>query len=158
MAVTSRVARPLLASMFIAGGIDSIRHPESKAKKADKVGRPIAEAVGLPDDPVTLVRLNGAVQVAGGALLAVNKMPRLASVALACSLVPTTLAGHPFWEEVDETAKKQQRTQFLKNMAMLGGLLLSAADTGGRPSVPWRARKSAGHAVEKAAEMLPSRG
>lgn len=157
MAVTTRVARPLLASMFIVGGIDSIRHPDAKAKKADKVGRSIAEVVGLPDDPVTLVRLNGAVQVAGGVLLAANKLPRLASLALAGSLVPTTLAGHPFWEEVDENAKKQQRTQFLKNMGMLGGLLLSATDTGGRPSLSWRARKSAGRAADKVADVLPDR-
>jgi uncharacterized membrane protein YphA (DoxX/SURF4 family) len=157
MALTTRVARPLIAGMFVAGGIDSIQHPEAKAKKADKVGRPIATAIGLPDDPITLVRLNGAVQVAGGVLLAANKLPRLASLALAGSLVPTTLAGHPFWEEVDETVKKRQRTQFLKNMAMLGGLLLSAADRGGRPSLSWRARRSTARAAEKASTVLPTR-
>jgi uncharacterized membrane protein YphA (DoxX/SURF4 family) len=158
MALTTRVARPLIAGMFVAGGIDSIQHPEGKAKQADKVGRPIAEAIGLPDDPVTLVRLNGAVQVAGGVLLAANKMPRFASLALAGSLVPTTLAGHPFWVEVDEDSRKRQRTQFLKNMAMLGGLLLSATDRGGRPSLSWRARRTAARAAERASDVLPTRG
>jgi uncharacterized membrane protein YphA (DoxX/SURF4 family) len=157
MAITTRLARPLLGGMFIAGGIDSIQHPESKVKKADKVGRPIAEAVGLPDDPITLVRVNGAVQAGAGALLVLNKLPRLASLALAGSLVPTTLAGHAFWDEVDEGARKQQRIQFLKNMAMLGGLLLSATDRGGRPSATWRAKNSARRAAEKAADVLPSR-
>jgi len=38
--------------------------------------------------------------------------------------VPTTLAGHRFWEEEDEAARAQQTVQFLKNAAMMGGLLL----------------------------------
>jgi uncharacterized membrane protein YphA (DoxX/SURF4 family) len=39
-------------------------------------------------------------------------------------LVPTTLAGHRFWAEEDPQAKSMQRIQFLKNLAMFGGLLL----------------------------------
>ena len=44
------------------------------------------------------VRINGGVQVAAGALLTLNKLPRLAALALAATLVPTTAAGHRFWE------------------------------------------------------------
>jgi putative oxidoreductase len=53
---------------------------------------------------------------------------RLAALALAGSLIPTTLAGHAYWEHDDPTARKLQRIQFHKNMAMIGGLLFAVAD------------------------------
>ena len=90
--------------------------------------------------------------------LALGVFARPASLALAASLVPTTLAGHAFWQETDPAAKAQQRIQFLKNLAMLGGLLLAAADTGGRPSVPWRAKRAVGHAAEQVREHVPIGG
>ena len=65
------------------------------------------------------------------------------ALALAASLVPTTYAGHPFWEEKDPGARAAQRTQFFKNTSMLGGLLLASVDTEGRPGVAWRARRAA---------------
>jgi putative oxidoreductase len=68
------------------------------------------------------------VQLLGGMLLAVGAFPRVASLALGASLVPTTLAGHRFWDEPDVTGRSNQRVQFLKNAAMLGGLFLVIAD------------------------------
>jgi len=140
----------MLAGIFVYGGIDAVRHPEGKATKAELVGPAIAEKVGLPSDPVTLVRINGAVQVGAGTLLAFGKCRRLASVALAASLAPTTYAGHRFWEETDPVQRKQQQVHFLKNVAMLGGLILAAGDTGGRPSVTWRAKRATKRAVQAA--------
>jgi putative oxidoreductase len=52
----------------------------------------------------------------------------LAALALACSMIPTTLAGHAFWNIEDPTGRKLQRIQFHKNMAMIGGLLLAVVD------------------------------
>jgi hypothetical protein len=57
--------------------------------------------------------------------------------------VPTTLAGHRFWEVQDKQERAQQRIHFLKNVAILGGLLITAADTAGRPSLAWRGRNAA---------------
>ena len=149
MTVSGVVARPLLAGMFIYGGLDALKDPESKAKAVDDVAPLIAQTLGLPTtDTVTLVRINGAVHVIAGSLLAIGKYRRLAALTLAASLVPTTYAAHRFWDEMDEEQRARQRIQFLKNASMLGGLILAAADTGGRPSVPWQARRAAKHAVE----------
>ena len=112
--------------MFVAGGIDAARHPAAKLPKADAVIEPLEDAVGIDADPVELVRLNGIVQVGAGVALATGTVPHLAALALACSLVPTTIAGHPFWREHDPGARAGQRIHFLKNVAMLGGLLLAA--------------------------------
>ncbi len=69
--------------------------------------------------------------------------PRLSAAVLAGTLVPTTLAGHRFWEIEDKQERAQQRIHFLKNVTMLGGLLIAAADTAGDPSLAWRGRHAA---------------
>ncbi|MDP8930210.1 MAG: DoxX protein, partial [Actinomycetota bacterium] len=57
-----------------------------------------------------------------GVALALGIKPKLAASVLAASLVPTTLAGHPFWKLEDKEAA-QQRIQFMKNLGLLGGLM-----------------------------------
>jgi uncharacterized membrane protein YphA (DoxX/SURF4 family) len=124
MSISSLVARPLLAGMFVYGGLDSFRNPAGKVSRAEKVAPDIADAVGIDADTEQLVQLNGAVQVAAGVTLALGIFPRLSALLLAGSLVPTTLAGHRFWEEEDDAARALQTVQLLKNAAMFGGLLL----------------------------------
>jgi putative oxidoreductase len=124
MTISSVVARPLLAGMFIYGGLDAFRNPSGKAPRAEKVAPAIADVVGIDADTEQLVQFNGAVQVAAGTTLALGILPRVSALLLAVSLVPTTLAGHRFWEEEDPAARAQQRVQFLKNAAMMGGLLM----------------------------------
>src|SRR5699024_7321113 len=90
---------------------------------AEPGGRVTAAAeLGLPE-PELMVRLNGAAMVAGGAALAANVLPRWAAAGLLASLVPTTLAGHSYWQHDDEAARANQRIQFLKNVGLVGGLL-----------------------------------
>lgn len=137
----------MLASIFIVQGYDTLRRPERVVKKAEPVVQPIAERVSfVPDDPEQAVRINGAVQLVAGSLLAIGWFPRLSALAIASSLVPTTAAGHRFWESADDQEKAQQRIHFLKNAAMFGGLLIASGDTAGRPSLAWRSR----HAVKAA--------
>jgi len=140
MTLVRRVARPLLASMFLVGGLDALRHPGRLTPKAEPVVKALAGPLGLPDDTELLVRANGAAMVAGGALLATGRFPRLAASVLAGSLVPTTYAGHPFWQDTDPATRAQNRIQFLKNLSILGGVLLAAVDTEGKPGLAYRAR------------------
>ena len=74
-----------------------------------------------------MVQFNGAAMVLGGAALVAGKMPRAAALGLAISMVPTTVAGHAFWKLTDQGERKAQRTQFLKNATVVGGLLAIAA-------------------------------
>ncbi len=144
MALSRRIARPLLASIFVVGGWDALWNPAGKAKKAEAVTEPLSESVGVDQlNAETLVRVNGAVQIAGGVLLAVGKYRRIAALALIGSIVPTTYAGHRFWEESDPTTRAQQKMHFLKNLGLLGGLILAAFDTEGEPSLGWRAKRQA---------------
>lgn len=147
MTVMRLIARPMLASMFVVGGIDSLMNAAPKVSKAEKVTEHVAEKIApglpVPTDPATLIRINGGVQVAAGLALATGRLPRVAALALAATLVPTTYAGHAFWEEKDKTTRKMQRIQFFKNISMMGGLLLAGVDTEGKPGVAWRARRAA---------------
>jgi putative oxidoreductase len=144
MALSRRIARPLLASIFVVGGWDALWNPEGKAKKAEAVSQPLSETVGVDQlDAKTLVRINGAVQIGGGALLALGKYRRLAALVLIGSIVPTTYAGHRFWEESDPATRAQQKMHVLKNLGLLGGLILAAFDTEGEPSLGWRAKRQA---------------
>ncbi|WP_030175402.1 DoxX family protein [Streptomyces sp. NRRL S-813] len=144
MSLLRLAGRPLLASMFVVGGINSVRKPHDVAPAAEPVVRPIRERVPmLPERTEHVVRLSGGVQVAAGAMLAVGRLPRLCALALAGTLVPTTLAGHRFWEADDPAERSQQLVHFLKNLSMLGGLLIAADDSGGAPSLLWRGRRTA---------------
>jgi putative oxidoreductase len=144
MALSRRLARPLLASIFVVGGWDAFWNPEGKVKKAVAVTDPLAEKTGVENlDAAMLVRVNGAVQIVGGVLLATGKFRRPAALALIGSIVPTTYAGHRFWEESDPATRAQQKMHFLKNVGLLGGLILAAFDTEGEPSLAWRAKRQA---------------
>ena len=148
MTVSRLIARPMLASMFVVGGVNALKNAQTLAGRpspvADKVV-PAAQRAGipLPDDRVTQVRLNAAVQIGAAAALATGRVPRLASAALAATLVPATVAGQPFGAGGDPEQKADRRLDFFRNVSMLGGLLLAAVDTDGKPGVAWRARRAA---------------
>lgn len=110
-----RLAGLLMAGIFVHGGFNALRNPGGRGEKAAKLGLPA---------PDLMVRANGAAMVGAGAALALGIRPKLASLALIASLVPTTLAGHRFWEEEDPKARSTQLTQFLKNLGLMGGLLV----------------------------------
>lgn len=119
----SFIARSLLGSIFIGGGYAAASSPGKRGVAVQK----LAGAVGVSLDETeaqTVVRLNGAMMLGAGTTLALGILPRLSAATLVASLLPTTVAGHPFWKETDPTAQAAQRTQFLKNLSILGGLLL----------------------------------
>lgn len=149
MSLTRRIARPLLAASFVSGGVETLRNPGPRVEKAESVATKIAEPLPLPQDTEQLVKINAAVQIGAGLLLGLGRLPRIAAFALAASLVPTTLAGHPFWEIEDAGQRAQQKIHFLKNIGLLGGLILAAVDTEGAPSLGWRAKRAAGRVREK---------
>jgi len=153
MPIIRAVARPLLAATFIMGGIDALRRSKAKVPAADKVVGPLTQG-GAPMSTQQMVLADAAVKVLAGSTLALGKAPRLSSVALAASLVPTTVAGHRFWEEQDPAQRAQQRLHFVKNASILGGLILAAVDTEGKPSLAWRARRTSRSVKRRAAEKL----
>jgi putative oxidoreductase len=127
-------ARILTGSTYVLLGFDALREPGARVEQAAAVLASVRKVAPLPADDELVVRGNAGVQVLCGAMLALGWAPRLSALALAGSLVPTTLAGHSYWKIEDPAVRKLQRIQFHKNMAMIGGLLFAALDEPqGRP-------------------------
>jgi len=169
------VARSMLASYFVVNGVKAIAKPQELADVAApltdavvpaiKRYAPLDIAARIPEDPTTLVRINGILQAAGGLALATGFGRRFGAVALAGSLIPSTLARYPFWTRTDRAEKAADRQGLIKNVALLGGVLIAAGDTEGRPSLAWRAAdtkrklgKEAGRAVDAAGDTVRRSG
>jgi uncharacterized membrane protein YphA (DoxX/SURF4 family) len=154
MTLLRSTARTMLASYFVVSGVKALRSPESLVPAAEplvdtvvpKVQRFAPEQVAdvVPTDAKTWVRINGVLELAGGLALATGKGRRLGAALLALSLVPTTIGKYPFWKRSDPLERATDRDHFLKNVSLLGGVLIASRDTEGRPSIGYRASKT-GH-------------
>ncbi|WP_163512364.1 DoxX family membrane protein [Fodinicola acaciae] len=155
MSVVRRIARPLLAAAVINEGVTALRSKEAAAELAEGFGARLARPLGIEETHTdVVVRANAGVQIAGGLLLATGRFPRLAAAALALSLAGTTIARDSFWAAQSQDVPAKQ-ARFVADLGLLGGVLLAAVDTAGRPSVGWRARRAARKAADKASEIAP---
>lgn len=151
MTLLRAAARTLLASYFVVSGVKAVKDPESLVPAAQPIAdkvvplvkdyAPDAVAKYVPEDATTLIRVNGVLQLAGGFALATGKGRRFGALLLAASLIPSTIAKHPFWTREDPEEEAVDRAHFLKNASLLGGVLLAAGDTEGKPGLAWRAQK-----------------
>jgi len=158
-----RIARPLLSAVFIGQGVETLRNPKVTVDAAESTVtalRTLPEPFGgkVPSDPETAARINAAVQVGGGLLLATGRLPRMASAALAFTVIPGSLGAHLFWNEHDPERKAQKRRDLLTDLSLLGGLMIASADTAGKPSLGWRGRRAAGRISEAVSAALPLDG
>jgi len=147
MGVTTRgvrgVARVLTGSTYALLGMDAFRTPGKRVNTAGPLLASVRRVAPLPEDDELLVRANAAAMVVAGTSLALGRLPRLSAAALLASMIPTTLAGHAFWDAEDPVKRRQERLHFLKNLSALGGLLIASVDTAGKPGLSWRARRAA---------------
>ncbi len=155
-----RIARPLLSVVFVGQGVDSLLNPKPAAEAAAPAVagfRALPDPVGrsIPSDPQTFAQMTAAVQIGGGLLLATGKAPRIASAALALTVLPANLGAHMFWSENDPQLKAQKRKEFLTDLSLLGGLMIASADTAGKPSLGWRGRRAAERLSERVSSALP---
>ncbi|MCU1642395.1 MAG: DoxX family protein [Nocardia sp.] len=136
-----RLARPLLATAFLVEGVDALTHPQVRSKAAAARVQQVQRV--LPDqyaaklsNPERLVQVNAAVQVGSALMLATGRFPRLAAALLAATVIPATVTEQDFWVEDDPDRRAAKRTAFLKDVSLLGGLMIAAGDTGGHSRRP----------------------
>jgi putative oxidoreductase len=147
-------AHAMLASIFVLSGVRVLIDPDSKADAAkrvtDKVG-PLIEKIDprLPSDTRSLIRMKAGADVVAGLLLASGRLTRPAALVLAANLVPTTFAAHQFWT-MPKPERAAHETHLLKNLGLMGGLLLAAADTQGKPGLKYRTS----HAVDRSQRRM----
>ena len=141
---TRTIARSLLASAFVVLGAKSLQRSGELEPVAEQVTDKIADAAGVDASTKQLVQVNAGVQIAGGALLAIGVgrlgPPHSHSEHHSCRRPSQAIAsGNPR----RRCRRNSTRWAYVKNAAILGGLLFAALDTGGRPSVFWSGRKAA---------------
>jgi putative oxidoreductase len=121
--VTGRV---LLAQLFVISGVRKIANFSGTAAYMASYGLPFSEVLLVP----TI-----ALEVGGGLMLATGWHSGLAAGALAAFTLPTTFIFHRFWAYPTALEAMQQQALFLKNLAILGGLLSVLAQDDGPPDV-----------------------
>lgn len=153
MSIVRRLARPMLAATFIETGLSTLRHPGAQADQVRPLVDRIAGPLRMPSDPDLFVRVDAAVVVGAGSLLALGRMPRLAALALVTGAAPTTYAEITQWRQKDPEQRRAMRRELLTRLGLIGGALLAAVDTGGRPGLAWRSRHAAEHVQHSASEI-----
>lgn len=116
------VARPLLAAVSVANGIETLINPKAKIESTAPL---LAKA---PVNPALAVQAGAAVQIVAGLLMALGRAPRVAAMVLAADMLPTTVAENPF----SAPRSPDARANFLSNCGMLAGLLLAIAAPAGK--------------------------
>ena len=119
------VGRIFLALIFVVSGVGKITGYAGTAAYMASKGLPLVEI---------LLPLTIAVELGGGLLLALGWKARWAAVALLLFLIPTTLIFHQFWG-IDPKLAQMQKIHFLKNVAIMGGMLMVLAIGAGAWSV-----------------------
>jgi putative oxidoreductase len=112
------VARILLATTFIVPGLLKIPGYSMTVAYASMKGLPLA-SVSI----VCAIVL----EVLGGVALLIGFQTRIAAWVLFVYLIPTTLIFHNFWAIKVMEQQQDNMVHFLKNLAIMGGLLLLAA-------------------------------
>jgi putative oxidoreductase len=127
--VVPLVGRVLIAALFLVAGFGKIMGFAGTAGYMAKLGFPA---------PEVMTAISILIEAGGGILLIIGWKTRWVAWGLAIFVVIATLAAHRFWEIPDAAQMMSQRIHFLKNLAIIGGLLFVAAFGPGSISVDKR--------------------
>jgi putative oxidoreductase len=122
------IGRILLAWLFIDSGYAKIGGFQGTVGYIASKGLPAAQALA----GAALI-----IELVGAALLVIGWKARWAALALAVFTAVATFFFHNFWA-MPEAQQGMQKLMFLKNLAIIGGLLFVVAYGAGRFSVDRR--------------------
>ncbi len=120
-AYASLIGRALIGLIFLMSGINKIADPQGTQQ--------YMAAMGITTATTFLYAGAVVVEVAGGLSLLLGVWAKWGALALILFMIPTTLLFHTNFGDQNQTI------HFLKNLAMIGGLLYVAAYGSGRWSV-----------------------
>lgn len=124
----SLVGRIFLAVLFLTSGFSKIGGFEGLIGQIASKGFPM---------PNVFAALTIVLELGAGLMLVFGWKARWAALALAAFTVLLTFLFHNFWA-MPEAQKTMQQIQFMKNLAVVGGLLFVAAFGPGRSSIDRR--------------------
>ncbi len=121
------LGRLCLCTIFILSGIGKFLHPDATSL--------YMAAKGMPLIPFFLYS-SAILEVLGGALLLFGCKIRWTASIIALYLIPVTIIFHKFWG-INPPESELQLIEFLKNLAIIGGLLYIAATGAGKLSIDY---------------------
>ncbi|QPK84123.1 DoxX family membrane protein [Corynebacterium qintianiae] len=157
-----KLARPMLASVYVIDGVETVVNPSAHRESAESVLKKLRSVVPapyrayLPSSPETAAQVVGGVKAGAGSLFALGKAPRTAATLLAATAIPSVIGRHAFWEATNEEEKTRRRNGAVTDVALLGGILLASVDTAGNPGLQWRAKNAARVAKKNVQQALPT--
>lgn len=111
--------RALMSAIFILSGFGKLPQFHAIADGLRQTGWPAA---------TLLIAVSIAIEIGCGVLLLTGFKARYAALLLAAWLIPVTLTFHNFWA-YSGAAQQGQLINFLKNLAIMGGLLVFSTST-----------------------------
>ena len=115
MPVLVPVGRLLFSFIFIYGGFGHFTKAEIN----------YAAGAGVPMAHVA-VPLSGAIAILGGLMILLGLYAQFGAALIILFLIPVTFTMHRFWGLSDAQMAQMQQIHFMKNMCMLGGVMLIA--------------------------------
>ena len=112
-----RTGRILLASLFVIAGTLKIVGFSEVVGNMDRMGVPFATVAVL----IAIL-----VEVGGGLAISIGLHVRPVAVVVAVFTAIATLTAHRFWQ-ADPVAMQNQLNHFMKNISIIGALLMLAA-------------------------------
>ena len=157
MSIVRRIARPLLATGYVANGVESFRNSSSAAQHLSPVlsaaGKAVPQLQPALQNQAVVAQGLAAAQVGSAVLLGLGRLPRLS----ACVLVATTslhaYADYSAAEADSPEQKAARRNTAFKNSSLVGAVLLASVDTEGSPSLVWRAEHIADDVRKNASKL-----
>lgn len=142
------IARPLLAASLVAGGVSRLRNADATALQLRPALRQVATLVpaAATADELRVAKALGAVQAGVGVMLGLGKLARISALVLAGTAAVNALLEYREADLSVPEGRKKRRERLLLNLSLVGGVLLAAVDTNGRPGMAWRAEHLAADA------------
>lgn len=122
---TLLVARVMLGAIFVQSGFGKLTNLAGFTEGLEKMGVPVPYVAGLA---------GACVEFFGGLAIVLGAWTGLAAILVAGFTVVATFLAHRFWDAPPEQ-RMMQDIQFMKNVAIVGGLLALLAAGAGRYSV-----------------------
>jgi putative oxidoreductase len=128
---TMLVGRVLLAAIFVLSGANKLLHIDKTIASMTAEGIPYAS---------TLAYVAAGAELAGAAAILFGLLTRLGAIGLILFMIPATLLFHDFWAFTGQE-QQMQLINFMKNLAIIGGLSLLVATGAGRYSLDAKLRE-----------------
>lgn len=143
MTIVRFVARPLLASSFIASGIDRLKNSANTAEQLrpvlERAGKTVPSAKPVTSNAPMVAKVVSGTQIGAAILLAIGKLSRFAAALLVATSALNAIVEYRSAESATKEDKTRRRNQLLKNVSLVGAVLIASVDTNGRPGLAWRA-------------------